>query len=185
MKALWLSLKSAHWVIRSSVLLGLVIIIGNLLFAIYANGFLLHPRNVTVSNSATSSRQRGTIPLDAGGYENIFLKHYNKWMVELERIQYLTHANVPHDGNWKNQLVIEITQIKLLANNAREINPPVEHEVGHQKYLMAVDDYSWVADNLFKALTENDGNLTKRCEKKIEQGTSHLKHALNLIDQGL
>ena len=184
-KELWISLKGSHWVIKSAVAFGLVVILGNLLFMVYANGFLLHDRSVSGSTTAGPNRQRGTMPLDAAGYENMFLKHYNTWIVELERIKYLTEANVPHDGNWKNQFAIEVTQIKLLAGNAHQINPPVEHEVAHQKYLMAVDDFSWAADNLVKALTENDRNLTKRCNKKIEQGTSHLKHALDLIDQGL
>ncbi len=185
MNKLWISLKDAHWVIKSTVIFSLVVILANLMFILYANGFLLHNRNVSGLTTAPPSRQRGVLPLDGAGYENMFFKHYNKWMVELQRIQYLTQANVPHDGNWKNQLVIEITQIKLLANNAHEINPPVEHEVGHQKYLMAVDDYSWAADNLVKALTGNDSDLTEKCNKRIEQGTSHLKHALDLIEQGL
>lgn len=184
MNGLRKSLKSSHWAIKASIAFGLVVIMGNLLFILYANSALLG-QGAAGTHAARPTQQRGAVSLDAAGYEDIFYEHYNKWVIILDRIKYLTEANVPHDNNWKNQLSMQLTQIKLLADTAHKINPPVEHEVGHQKYLMAVDDFSWTADNLVKALLANDKHLTKKCYDKMGQGTSHLKHAMSLIEEGL
>ncbi|PIY41945.1 MAG: hypothetical protein COZ03_00900, partial [Candidatus Aquicultor secundus] len=55
-KELWISLKGSHWVIKSAVAFGLVVILGNLLFMVYANGFLLHDRSVSGSTTAGPNR---------------------------------------------------------------------------------------------------------------------------------
>lgn len=179
--------KDMNPMIRLTILVSLVIILASLLFIAYINSLMtdsdkFNPKDNI--NSAGQSPGKATKQLSEVEYEHTIFDHYQKLLITEGRIIYLVKDASRRDNGWRNELATQITQMKTLVNNSKQINPPDRYRISHSNFLRAVEDFSWASDNLLKSIAENDSKLTDKCVNKFEQGKDQLYYAIDKLKQG-
>ncbi len=180
----WVS--NSHWAVKVFVAVSLLIIASSLLFIVYINNQLSNENktNPAQRQTPTEQFQKGR-PLSNIEYENTIIDQYDKWKILTERLTNLMKDTTTRDDKWFRYTSVQVTQMKMLVNKAYQINPPYEHEVAHKSYMQAIDEFSWISDNLITAITENDSKLSNKCMEKLNKGNTQLDISLSRIEQGL
>lgn len=179
--------KDINPLVRLLILVGLIIVLASLLFIAYINNLMTDANKVNPKdnlNRAGQAPDKAAKQLSETEYEHVIFDQYQKLLITSDRIIYLVKDANRQDEGWRNELSIQITQMKTLVNKAKQINPPDACRVSHSNFLRGVENFSWASDNLLKSIANNNPKLTDKCVKRFEQGENQLYYAFEKLEQG-
>lgn len=179
--------KDINPTVRLLMLFGLIIVLVSLLFIAYINSLMTDASNVNPYNDlnrAGKTPDKAAKQLSEIEYEHAIFDQYQKLLITSEKIIYLVKNADRQNEGWRNELSIQITQMKTLVNKAKKIHPPDTYRISHSSFLRAVEDFSWASDNLLKSIAENNATLKDKCLKRFEQGVDQLYYAFEKLEQG-
>jgi len=174
-------------IVRLMMLVGIIMVLASLLFITYINSLMVNASKVNPGddvNKAGNAPERATEQLSEAEYEHAIFDQYQKLLITSDRIVYLIKDTKTRDEVWRNEVSVQVTQIKTLINKARQINPPDTYRISHSNFLRAVEDFTWASDNLLKSIAENNPKLTDKCLERFERGEKQLYYAFEKLEQG-
>ncbi|HEY3373952.1 MAG TPA: hypothetical protein VGK02_02675 [Candidatus Aquicultor sp.] len=159
-----------HWLIKTLLIGSIFIISANLLLV-----------SILMRNAKPDPQ-----PLSPLVYERAFLDSYDKIATINENLLYLLNDDAAiTNPALRQQVQVQVTSMKTVLNQTKQLMPPHEHEVADMSLKKAIRDYSWAMDNLITALVDQNAKLSQACLTKLTSGQQSLDLAVERIEQGL
>ncbi|MCL6472343.1 MAG: hypothetical protein K6T91_05970 [Firmicutes bacterium] len=184
--------KKAGWIRSVPIIMVIIILLFTILSSLGCSGGnpqtevnVVSPKQ-TQPDSTKDQAPNNKEKLLSGSQEPKYLdalsQQIAQWSTIVDSLGKLIENPIVEDKAWSTQVKAELDAMRKVAKDASKLSAPEGYEDVHGLYMRAVEDYSWVADNLGKAVDSLDVGLLTQCNERMNSGTDRIDEMRKLID---
>jgi len=115
-------------------------------------------------------------------YRLAIIKQSSQWGTAFTEFGTLMQNPQFFNDEWTIKVATQIAIMRTLVDEARELKAPDKFTEVHSEYMKGIEDFSWMADNLPKAIDDLDTQAIEKCTEKMQSGTAYIGQATKLIN---
>ena len=141
------------------------------------------PTTTTTTVKLTTTTNKPSPTPEEQAYAMTLAKQASEWGEAFSAIGKLFSNPQLGNDEWTINVATRIAQMRVLRDEAYKLRAPEKYRESHDKYMLAMSEFGWVADNLAIALDNTDANLLNQCVERIKSGADHVAEAAQLIKE--
>ncbi len=136
------------------------------------------PAPVTAPEEPTT-----TITASEQAYATAIVEHSSKVSTAMSELSGLASEWQIGDDEWTFNVAIQLTTIRLLYDEAMEIEPPSSMADIHYKYVQAMQHFDTAVDLIIEGVDTLDADLINQATAEINSGTLFINEATRLTEE--